>query len=100
MKKLIEISDSLIERLESLKEKFNVKSLAPIIDIVLTIGLTHFEEFVNGNIYINPYPYYPWYPQPYTPNYDWNTGTITIQPYVCGSDWMAINVTGEQNVKR
>lgn len=98
MKKLIDFNDNLIERLEKLKDKFNVKSLAPIIDIVLTIGLTHFEEFVNGTVYINPYTYYyPWYQDPSTPNWSWNTGIITIP----GTSYTIYcnNITGEQNVE-
>ena len=80
MKKIIELNDNLIERLEALQEKFNVKSLAPIVDIVLTIGLAHFEDFAYGKIiqdlstpmYIpypvpqpleqQPLPFIPWEP--------------------------------------
>jgi len=51
-KKLIELNDDLVERLEALKDKFNVKSLAPIVDIVLTIGLAQFEQFASGSIVV------------------------------------------------
>lgn len=61
MKKIIELNDDLVERLEGLKEKFNVKSLAPIVDIVLTIGLAQFEQFASGTV-ISLQPTYITYP--------------------------------------
>ena len=82
-KKLIELNDDLVERLEALKDRFNVKSLAPIVDIVLTIGLAQFEQFASGTVIINQPVYIP-DTQPYNPYPTWPT-----QPWYkvwCGED--------------
>ena len=103
MKKLINISDNLYERLEALQEKFNVKSMQPIVDIVMTIGLAHFEQFASGTVIIN-YDWANWNNQPYwfqwQPQY--NTGLTPDGDFTFKyGDWTLSynNASGQSNVE-
>ena len=107
MKKLIELTDDTLERLESIKEKFNVKSLAPIVDIVLTIGLAQFENFASGSVIvkeypIQPIPYQPYPPLPSAPQpwHEWvyDSGTSDVR-FTHGNWVLCYNtITGVSNV--
>lgn len=58
MKKLIEIDDSLYERLEKIQKDYHINSLTPVISLILTIGTNWFKK-LEAII-----------PQVYTPQWD------------------------------
>jgi len=73
MKKLISIDDDIFERMEAIREKFHIKSMQPVLDIVISMGLEAFETLLNPPVEEKVY-IWPWYPQyPQYPMYDQGT---------------------------
>ena len=44
MKKIIEIDDSLFEKLEKIQKDYSINSLTPVISLVLTLGVNWFRK--------------------------------------------------------
>lgn len=67
MQKLINIDDDFFERIEKIRKKFHIKTVQPVLDIIISMGLEAFERLINPpkeeKVYIWPwYPTYPTYP--------------------------------------
>lgn len=64
MKKIIEIDDSLFEKLEKIQKEYNINSLTPVISLVLTLGVNWFRklEAIVPHVYTPPEPYWEWTP--------------------------------------
>ena len=64
MKKLIEIDDTLFERLEKIQKDYHINSLTPVISLVLTLGVNWFKklEALVPQVYTPPQWDYWWGP--------------------------------------
>ncbi len=103
MKKIIEIDDELYARLEKIQNDYHIKTVAPVISLILTLGIKWFEKLNDVSPTMNiptpipfPLPYQPWQPtEPYTPWYPWypwyNEEPYKWEVWCNGS---AVNVTG------
>lgn len=103
MKKIVEIDDELFEKLEKIRKDYHIKTVSPVISLVLTLGVKWFEKLNELTPTMNvstpipwPMPYYvPDCPQPYTPW--WQEGIPSSYPWeykVFCSDGSNFNVTG------
>lgn len=102
MQKLINIDNDIYERIETIRKKFHIKTVQPVLDIIISMGLEAFERLINPpkeeKVYI-----WPWYPtQPIYPCYDditpvqwkWNNGEWQ---FATGAGNWTINIgTGQQ----
>jgi hypothetical protein len=81
MKKIIEIDDELYEKLENIQKGYHIKTVSPVISLILTLGVKWFQKLNDMAPTMNiptpipyPVPYYPLTPQepwrPYTPWYE------------------------------
>lgn len=72
MKKNIDLDDKLFNSLESIRERFHIKSLTPVISMALTVGVEVLKK--------QAFPMINGYPQTDTvswPVYSYQTGTYT-----------------------
>lgn len=109
MKKIIEIDDELYEKLEKIQKNYHIKTVSPVISLILTLGVKWFEKLNDITPTMNvptpiPYPvpyYYPWVPAqpdpfPYQPCYPWSE-TSDSEPWqyrVWCSDGTTVFITG------
>lgn len=106
MKKIVEIDDELYEKLEKIRKDYHIKTVSPVISLILTLGVKWFEKLNELSPTMNvptpipwpiPYPEYPQYPQPYLPW--WSEGTPE-EPWrykVWCSDGTSFSVSGIGN---
>jgi len=106
MKKIVEIDDELYEKLEKIKKDYHIKTISPVISLILTLGVKWFEKLNDISPTINvptpipwPIPYDPYVPStpwgPYEPTWIWPK-TTDGKPwgYEVWCDGSCICVTG------
>jgi len=99
MKKLIDVDDDISERLEKIRQKFHIKTVQPVLDIVISMGIEAFERLINPpkeeKVYIWPwyptYPIYPRYDELTTTDWTWGDGGWH---FASGAGTWHINMTG------
>lgn len=102
MKKIVEIDDDLYEKLEKIQKDYHIKTVSPVISLILTLGVKWFEKLNDINPTMNvptpipwpiPYePFCPTYPSPW-----WTDGAPDPYPWkykVWCNDGTSFNITG------
>jgi len=105
MKKIIEIDDELYEKLEKIQKDYHIKTVSPVISLVLTLGVKWFEKLNDINPTMNvpipipyPIPYEPYIPaQPWYPWYQETADPYPLKYRIWCSDGTIVNLTGAGN---
>lgn len=61
MKKVIDIDDVLLDKLESFQEEYHIQTLSPVISFFLTFGIKAFDKMTSPCVvaHVGEYPIYP-----------------------------------------
>lgn len=112
MKKIVEIDDDLYEQLEKIRKDNHIKTISPVISLILTLGVKWFEKLNDISPTMNvptpipwPIPYQPYQPYvPWEPIWVWpNTTTDSPYPWEqykvwCGGDGYTITGNADYTI--
>lgn len=92
MKKVIDIDDVLLDKLESFQEEYHIQTLSPVISFFITFGIKAFDKMTSPCVvaHLGEYPIFPANDLSNlltgmdSTTYPWTTGSMSYDYYYTG----------------